>query len=183
MAQLRWWSVPTCTYECREIAVLYHSRPPSSSASLPSAQSSTMTVRACLLLVLVLAPFVAAIDPAFARNITVYHVNPVSFGPYPINMNTADAVGDLYFDMNQVGCCTCTRTYTSAWFFKSEMQSACLLLFFSSLVDGTCGPFTSRRADTGDVAWRVLLVFTLAGHCLSARVPQRHGDEGRHRLP
>ncbi len=76
-----------------------------------------MLLRACCLVLLVLAPpslkFVAAIDPAYARNITVYHVNPVSFGPYPINMNTADAVGDLFFDMNQVGCrCRCR---SSAW--------------------------------------------------------------------
>ncbi len=70
--------------------------------------SAAVMLRACLLLMLALAPndvFVAGIDPAYARNITIYHVNPVSFGPYPINMNTADAVGDLYFDMYQVGGC------------------------------------------------------------------------------
>jgi hypothetical protein len=44
----------------------------------------------------------AAIDPAFARNITVYHVNPRGEGPIPLNMDTADVVGDLFFDMVSV---------------------------------------------------------------------------------
>jgi hypothetical protein len=62
----------------------------------------------CMLLLLLLlfslmpaTTMVAAIDPAYARNITVYHVNPASEGPYPVNMNTADPAGDLYFDMQQ----------------------------------------------------------------------------------
>jgi hypothetical protein len=36
------------------------------------------------------------------QNITVYHVNEAKFGPIPINMNTGDAVGDLFFDMLEV---------------------------------------------------------------------------------
>ena len=36
------------------------------------------------------------------KNITVYHVNEAKFGPIPINMNTGDAVGDLFFDMLEV---------------------------------------------------------------------------------
>lgn len=42
---------------------------------------------------------VAQIDPAYAINITAYHVNPLPFGAIPYNMNTADAVGDIFFDL------------------------------------------------------------------------------------
>jgi hypothetical protein len=35
-------------------------------------------------------------------NITVYHVNERKFGPIPINMNTGDATGDMFFDMLEV---------------------------------------------------------------------------------
>jgi hypothetical protein len=34
-----------------------------------------------------------------ARNLTVFHVNPDIYGVAPINMNTADVLGDMYFDM------------------------------------------------------------------------------------
>ena len=49
-----------------------------------------------------MAATTAAIDPAFVRNITVYHVNPRADGPFPLNMDTADVVGDLFFDMVSV---------------------------------------------------------------------------------
>eukprot|EP00040_Diaphanoeca_grandis_P015248 m.77569 g.77569 ORF g.77569 m.77569 type:complete len:329 (+) comp25027_c0_seq1:92-1078(+) len=39
------------------------------------------------------------IDPAFETNITVYHVNPKPFGAVPLNMDTGDAAGDLFFDL------------------------------------------------------------------------------------
>jgi hypothetical protein len=45
---------------------------------------------------------VAAIDPAFATNITVYHINPISMGAVPLNMDVGDATGDLFFDMFMV---------------------------------------------------------------------------------
>ena len=32
-------------------------------------------------------------------NITVFHVNPSTFGVAPINMDTADLLGDMYFEM------------------------------------------------------------------------------------
>ena len=38
---------------------------------------------------ILLQPAAAAIDPAHALNITVYHVNEKSFGAVPVNMNTA----------------------------------------------------------------------------------------------
>lgn len=46
--------------------------------------------------------FAAAIDPKYATNITVFHVNEHKFGAIPVNMNTGDAVGDLFFDMLEV---------------------------------------------------------------------------------
>jgi hypothetical protein len=39
------------------------------------------------------------IPPQYAINITVFHVNPVEYGVAPINMNTADLRGDIYFDL------------------------------------------------------------------------------------
>lgn len=42
------------------------------------------------------------IDPQHAKNITVFHVNEHKFGAIPVNMNTGDAVGDLFFDMLEV---------------------------------------------------------------------------------
>ena len=42
------------------------------------------------------------VDPAHAANITVYHVNPHEFGAVPINMDTGDATGDLFFDLFEV---------------------------------------------------------------------------------
>ena len=42
------------------------------------------------------------IDPAHAKNITVFHVNEHKFGAVPVNMNTADATGDLIFDLVEV---------------------------------------------------------------------------------
>ena len=39
---------------------------------------------------------------SYATNITIYHVNERQFGPIPINMDTGDALGDLFFDMLEV---------------------------------------------------------------------------------
>jgi hypothetical protein len=41
----------------------------------------------------------ARIDPAYASNITVYHVNDRSYPSSPVDMNSADVRGDLYFTM------------------------------------------------------------------------------------
>eukprot|EP00037_Helgoeca_nana_P017311 m.163931 g.163931 ORF g.163931 m.163931 type:complete len:310 (-) comp23933_c0_seq4:143-1072(-) len=43
------------------------------------------------------------IPPQYAVNITVFHVNPEEYGVAPINMNTADALGDMYFDLRTKG--------------------------------------------------------------------------------
>eukprot|EP00035_Acanthoeca_spectabilis_P025175 m.457199 g.457199 ORF g.457199 m.457199 type:complete len:303 (-) comp21211_c0_seq1:60-968(-) len=41
----------------------------------------------------------AQIPPQYAKNVTVFHVNPVEYGVAPINMDTADVLGDMYFDL------------------------------------------------------------------------------------
>ena len=43
--------------------------------------------------------FSSAIPAQYAMNITVFHVNPSIYGVAPVNMNTADVLGDMYFDM------------------------------------------------------------------------------------
>jgi len=51
---------------------------------------------------LALLSLVHAIDPRFAINITVFHVNERTLGAIPVNMDTGDAAGDLFFDMYDV---------------------------------------------------------------------------------
>jgi hypothetical protein len=50
----------------------------------------------------------------YAINISVFHVNPATYGVAPINMNTADLLGDMYFDMRSkalpIECANGTRT-------------------------------------------------------------------------
>ena len=36
------------------------------------------------------------------ETLTVFHVNPLSYGTTPLNMDTGDAIGDLYFTMRSV---------------------------------------------------------------------------------
>ena len=43
-----------------------------------------------------------SIDRKFAKNITVFHINQDTFGAAPVNMDTGDAPGDLYFDIRSV---------------------------------------------------------------------------------
>ena len=43
-----------------------------------------------------------SIDPRHAKNITVYHVTEHKFGAIPVNMDTGDALGDMFFDMLEV---------------------------------------------------------------------------------
>ena len=40
--------------------------------------------------------------PPSWETITVYHVNPHQFGAIPVNMDTGDATGDLFFDLFEV---------------------------------------------------------------------------------
>ena len=44
----------------------------------------------------------AAVAAAEWRNITVYPVNEHAYGPVPVNMDTGDAAGDWFFDMEEV---------------------------------------------------------------------------------
>lgn len=43
----------------------------------------------------------ARIPPNYATNLTVYHLNPKAAGQLPVNMDTGDAFGDLYFYLGQ----------------------------------------------------------------------------------
>ena len=36
-------------------------------------------------------------------DLTVYHVNPIHYAAAPVNMDTGDALGDMYFDLRSVG--------------------------------------------------------------------------------
>lgn len=54
------------------------------------------------LALLLFAQVGAAINPAFAKNITIFHVNPKEYGAIPINMDTGDAPGDMFFDLHNV---------------------------------------------------------------------------------
>ena len=42
------------------------------------------------------------IAPAHAVNITVYHINPHAQGAIPVNMDTGNGIGDLFFDLFEV---------------------------------------------------------------------------------
>ena len=42
------------------------------------------------------------INPLYMQNITVFHVNPESYGLVPIDMDTGDAAGDLFFWLKSV---------------------------------------------------------------------------------
>ena len=55
-----------------------------------------------LCLALVLGVATQAVDPKYAQNITVFHVNEHKYGAIPVNMNTADAIGDVIFDLLEV---------------------------------------------------------------------------------
>lgn len=59
-----------------------------------------LNVIARLALLVSSLPSASSIDPDHAINITVYHVNPKHFGPKPVNMDTGDVAGDMFFDFH-----------------------------------------------------------------------------------
>lgn len=68
------------------------------SLSLP-----TCTSLLVLALTILPAAVSAAVLPGVPKaNLTVYHVNPMSFGGIPFNMDTGDDTGDLYFILRSV---------------------------------------------------------------------------------
>jgi len=44
----------------------------------------------------------SALDPQHAVDVTIYHVNQATYGTAPLNMDTADLNGDMYFDLRGV---------------------------------------------------------------------------------
>ena len=64
------------------------------------------------------AALIALLLPAFAaaRNLTVYHVNPLHEGVVPIDMDTADVRGDAFFDLrSKVFPIECRANSSHAW--------------------------------------------------------------------
>ena len=64
--------------------------------------TTTTTMRAAVrLLALVVvgqlsvSTVVLAVDPAYARNLTVFHINQLSAGAVPLNMDVGDAAGEV----------------------------------------------------------------------------------------
>mmetsp|Transcript_63364 Transcript_63364/g.147609 ORF Transcript_63364/g.147609 Transcript_63364/m.147609 type:complete len:321 (+) Transcript_63364:58-1020(+) len=53
-------------------------------------------------LALLLPIAIASSENGDSQVLEVYHVNPYHLGPYPINMNSGDATGDLFFDLKMV---------------------------------------------------------------------------------
>ena len=42
------------------------------------------------------------VEGTLDKDITMYHVNPLRYGPIPRNMDTADVAGDLFFELFEV---------------------------------------------------------------------------------
>lgn len=60
------------------------------------------SVAAMTAVTVIFSSVTTAVDPAHALNLTVFHINPIEYGPIPVNMDTGDAAGDLFFDMLEV---------------------------------------------------------------------------------
>ena len=58
------------------------------------------------------AALALAIDPRYATNLTVYHVNEHKFGAVPVNMNTADATGGVHRNAARLRVCACLLVLT-----------------------------------------------------------------------
>ena len=56
-----------------------------------------------LVLTVALAAALPTSDPETRRNLTIYHVNPATYGSAPINMDTGDARGDMFFEFRSKG--------------------------------------------------------------------------------
>jgi len=54
-----------------------------------------------LMVLLSLPNYLCQIPPEYAQTLTVYHLNPASAGALPVNMDTGDVAGDLYFYLGQ----------------------------------------------------------------------------------
>jgi hypothetical protein len=79
------------------------------------------------------------IPPQYAVNITVFHVNPEEYGVAPINMNTADALGDMYFDLRtkglpiEVGDCNIMQYCTIVAAARPSTSAFCYLFCLTPL--------------------------------------------------
>lgn len=58
-------------------------------------------MRYLIVSIILSASVLAQIDPDHRANLTVYHLNPASAGAVPVNMDTGDVLGDLYFYLGE----------------------------------------------------------------------------------
>jgi hypothetical protein len=56
-------------------------------------------LRASAALLLAVGATARGIDPTYAQNLTLYHVNPLHEGVIPSDMDTSDLNGDIFFDL------------------------------------------------------------------------------------
>lgn len=66
-------------------------------APWPGGMHTSRSLRAAALVVLCPLGEAARVDPRYAADLTVYHLNPLSAGAVPVNMDTGDELGDLNF--------------------------------------------------------------------------------------
>ena len=78
---------------------------PVSSSTITSGRRPSAMPRAISILVALHAASIqtARIDPRYAKNLTLYHVNERNYSATPLDMNTADINGDMYFDLRSRG--------------------------------------------------------------------------------
>jgi hypothetical protein len=76
-------------------------------------------------------------------NITIFHINPQSYGTLPFNMDAGDAAGDLYFLMRSVvSPIECAQDPTAEDCTDAEVVSASLVATkLLMTVDSDYGPY------------------------------------------
>jgi hypothetical protein len=123
--------------------------------------------RVLSLLIATVAPSAAQIEPQYAQNLTVYHLNPATAGAIPLNMDTGDARGDLYFYLGEfllpIECSNATKEQRSHFdcsnpervdpnlvVTKVEMEIDSRTTTYSAcnLCNGT-DPFTHKPCEVG----------------------------------
>jgi hypothetical protein len=109
----------------------------------------------------------AQIDPGHSQKLTVYHLNPATAGALPVNMDTGDARGDLYFYLGQfllpLECANASKEGRSHFdcdnpervdpnlvVTKVDMEIDSRMTIYSAcnLCNGT-DPFTHKPCETG----------------------------------
>lgn len=130
---------------------------------------------------------IAQIAPEHAENVTVYHLNPASAGAMPVNMDTGDALGDLFFYLGQFllplecknaskdmrehfDCDNPERVDENLVVTKVDMQIDSRLTIYSAcnLCNGT-DPFSGKPCEVGSYDCDCMK-FASKGRCDASRV-------------